>query len=88
MVLNITNKITILSSTHHARHIIDNYYHPTISQEQAEREWRRKEGDEALKKAQAEEVMRKARTEQIQGKEHFMAVQAQRERVEFERVLR
>lgn len=32
--------------------------------------------------------MKKARTEQIQSKEHFMAVQAQRERMEFERVLR
>lgn len=32
--------------------------------------------------------MKAARTEQIQSKEHFMAVQAQRERMEFERVLR
>ena len=40
-----------------------------------------------MKKAQVNEMMRKARTEQIQSKSHFMAVQAQRERLEFERVL-
>lgn len=58
------------------------------NQEQAEREWRKKEQDEAMKKAKLEAVMKVARTEQIQSKEHFMAVQAQRERMEFERVLR
>ncbi|CAK8698512.1 unnamed protein product [Clavelina lepadiformis] len=58
------------------------------NQEQAEREWRRKEHLEAMKKAQTDEVMKRARTEQIQSKEHFMAVQAQRERLEFERVLK
>ena len=41
-----------------------------------------------MKKAQMDEMMKKARTEQINSKEHFMAVQAQRERVEFERVLK
>ena len=56
-------------------------------QEQAEREWRRKEKMEAEKKMIADEMMKKARTEQVQSKEHFMAVQAQRERLEFERVL-
>ena len=35
-----------------------------------------------------EEMMRKAREEQVQSKEHFQAVQAQRERAEFERVLK
>jgi len=40
------------------------------------------------KKAQVNEMMKRARTEQIQSKEHFMAVQAQRERLEFERVLK
>lgn len=57
------------------------------NQEQAEREWRRKEKMEAIKKVQADDMMKKARTEQVQSKEHFMAVQAQRERLEFERVL-
>nr|XP_002127322.1 cilia- and flagella-associated protein 45-like [Ciona intestinalis] len=58
------------------------------NQEQAEREWRKKEQTEAQKKIQADRVMKRARTEQIQSKEHFMAVQAQRERLEFERVLK
>ncbi|XP_039251391.1 cilia- and flagella-associated protein 45-like [Styela clava] len=58
------------------------------NQEQAEREWRKKEQEEAMKKSKMEAVMKVARTEQIQSKEHFMAVQAQRERMEFERVLR
>uniref|UniRef100_A0A0B7A4H8 Cilia- and flagella-associated protein 45 n=1 Tax=Arion vulgaris TaxID=1028688 RepID=A0A0B7A4H8_9EUPU len=58
------------------------------AQEQAERDWRRKEADEAKKKAELEDSLKKARTMQMQQKEHFMAVQAQRERLEFERVLR
>jgi len=53
-----------------------------------EREWRRKEQDAALKKAQLNKVMQKARVEQINTKHHYMAVEAQRERAEFERVLR
>lgn len=56
--------------------------------EQAEREWRRKEAEEARKKAMVESSLKQARTEQMQQKEHFMAVQAQRERNDFERVLR
>lgn len=35
-----------------------------------------------------EASLKQARTEQMQQKEHFMAVQAQRERNDFERVLR
>jgi len=58
------------------------------NQEEAEREWRRKEQEELLKKMKTEEMMRKAREEQVQSKEHFQAVQAQRERAEFERVLK
>lgn len=56
--------------------------------EQAEREWRRKEAEEARKKALVEESLKVARTQQMEQKEHFMAVQAQRERNDFERVLR
>ena len=53
-----------------------------------EREWRRKERNAAEKKALVNKIMQKARTEQISAKHHSMAVEAQRERVEFERVLR
>ena len=55
---------------------------------QAEREWRKKEALEQQKKAQTEAMLKVARTQQMEQKEHFLAVEAQRERAEFERVLR
>ncbi|XP_035674846.1 cilia- and flagella-associated protein 45-like [Branchiostoma floridae] len=58
------------------------------NQEQAEREWRKKEREEARLKAEMEELLKRAREDQVMSKEHFLAVQAQRERSEFERVLR
>jgi len=58
------------------------------NQEQAERDWRKKEGELLRKKRENDAMMMKARTEQIESKEHFMSVQAQRERSEFERILR
>lgn len=58
------------------------------AQEQAEREWRKKEAEEARKKAETEVMLIEARKNQMQQKEHYLAVQAQRERNEFERVLR
>ena len=58
------------------------------AQEQAEREWRKKEAEEARKKAEVEHMLIDARKNQMQQKEHYLAVQAQRERNEFERVLR
>ncbi|CAF1645153.1 unnamed protein product, partial [Adineta ricciae] len=57
-------------------------------QERREREWREKEKFEALKKAQTEEEMRLAREWQIKNKEQHLAVEAARERAEFERVLK
>jgi len=57
------------------------------NQEEAEREWRKKMKEEASKKASMESHLREARKEQIQNKEHFFAVQAARDRAEFERVL-
>jgi len=57
------------------------------NQEEAEREWRKKERRDAMKKMENDAMMRKARLEQVENKEHFMAVQALRERDEFERVL-
>jgi len=56
-------------------------------QEEAEREWRRKEEEQALKNLQNAAMMRQARQEQIQYKEHYMAVEAQRDRDNFKRVL-
>ncbi|XP_070551420.1 cilia- and flagella-associated protein 45-like isoform X2 [Ptychodera flava] len=57
------------------------------NQEQLEREWRKKEKEEALKKAETEQMLKDAREIQVANKEHFLAVQAARERAEFERVL-
>lgn len=58
------------------------------AQEQTEREWRQKEAEEARKKAEQEAMLTEARAVQMENKEHFLAVQAQRDRSEFERVLR
>lgn len=58
------------------------------AQEQTEREWRRKEKEEARKKQELEDSLKQAREVQLKQKEHFLAVQAQRDRAEFERVLR
>ena len=43
---------------------------------------------EAQKKAETEAMLEQARAQQMMQKEHYLAVQAQRERQEFERVLR
>ena len=45
------------------------------NQEQNEREWRRKEKEEALKKVKIAEEMKVAREEQIKHKLHFQAIQ-------------
>ncbi|XP_068732086.1 cilia- and flagella-associated protein 45-like [Montipora capricornis] len=58
------------------------------NQEEAEREWRRKEKEEAEKKKETEQMLREARKDQVRNKEHFLAVQAARDRAEFERVLK
>lgn len=52
------------------------------------REWRRREKELAAKKVQEEEMLRAARLDQVRGKEHFLSVEAGREKAEFERVLR
>ena len=58
------------------------------AQEQAEREWRKKEAEEAKSREETERMLTMARHNQMEQKEHFLAVQAQRERADFERVLR
>ncbi|CAB4014147.1 Hypothetical predicted protein [Paramuricea clavata] len=57
------------------------------NQEEAERNWRRKEKEDAEKKAETEQMLKEARKRQVKDKEHFLAVQAARDRTEFERVL-
>ncbi|XP_056402432.1 cilia- and flagella-associated protein 45 [Hyla sarda] len=58
------------------------------NQEAMERSWRQKEKEEALKQTEMNATLKKTRLEQVAQKEHFLAVQAQRDRAEFERVLR
>lgn len=57
------------------------------NQEEREREWRQKEREDAVKKSETEQMLKVARKDQVRNKEHFLAVEAQRERSEFERVL-
>ncbi|XP_036778591.2 cilia- and flagella-associated protein 45 isoform X1 [Manis pentadactyla] len=58
------------------------------NQEAAEREWRRKEKENAQKKVDMEAKLQKSRLEQVAFKERTLAVQVQRDRDEFERILR
>ncbi|XP_027946804.1 cilia- and flagella-associated protein 45 isoform X1 [Eumetopias jubatus] len=58
------------------------------NQEVADREWRRKEKENAQKRVETEAKLRKSRLEQVAFKEHTLAVQVQRDRDEFERILR
>ncbi|XP_031566387.1 cilia- and flagella-associated protein 45-like [Actinia tenebrosa] len=58
------------------------------NQEEAEREWRKKEKEENEKKMRTEAMLKAARENQVKNKEHFLAVQAARDRAEFERVLK
>uniref|UniRef100_UPI003AAA80AC cilia- and flagella-associated protein 45 n=1 Tax=Centroberyx gerrardi TaxID=166262 RepID=UPI003AAA80AC len=58
------------------------------NQEAAEREWRRKEKEQAEKKGEEEAMLKAARLEQVVRKEHFLSIEAGRERAEFDRLLR
>lgn len=58
------------------------------NQEVADREWRKKEKELAAKKAQEEAMLKVARLEQVHCKEHFMSIEAAREKAEVERMLR
>lgn len=58
------------------------------NQEAAERDWRRKEKDALQKKIQTEAMLKQSRLEQVAQKEHNLAVQVQRDRAEFDRIVR
>ncbi|XP_012863739.2 cilia- and flagella-associated protein 45 [Echinops telfairi] len=58
------------------------------NQEVADREWRRKEKENAQKKLETEAMLKQSRLEQVAFKEHTLAVQVQRDRDEFEQILR
>ncbi|KAI5098006.1 cilia- and flagella-associated protein 45 [Silurus meridionalis] len=58
------------------------------NQEAAEREWRRKEKEQLMKKLEENETLKAARLKQITHKERMLSIEAGRERAEFERLLR
>lgn len=57
-------------------------------QEEVEREWRRKEKEEALKKLEAQRMLQKEREEQKNNKRIMQAIEIERERREFEKIVR
>ena len=57
-------------------------------QERKEREWRDKERLDAMKKKATDEEMKAAREWQIRNKEHYLAVEAAKDRSEFQKVLK
>jgi len=56
--------------------------------EAADREWRAKELEKKKKNEETVEMLKQARRQQIATREHYQAVQAQRERDEFQRILK
>lgn len=53
-----------------------------------EREWRRKEKEEAIKKAKEEQNLKQARQEQIEHRRSMQALEIAREKQQFERIIR
>lgn len=58
------------------------------NQEEQERKWRQKELDDAVKHEKETSELMSARRDQIEQKMRFLAIQAQQERNEFDRVLK
>jgi len=58
------------------------------NQEEQERKWRQKELEDAEKRTKENDELMSARKEQIEQKMRFLAIQAQQERNEFDRVLK
>lgn len=56
-------------------------------QEEVEREWRRKEKEEALKRIEAQRRMKESRDDQINNKRIMQAMEIERDKREFQRVL-
>ncbi|EFN86341.1 Coiled-coil domain-containing protein 19 [Harpegnathos saltator] len=60
----------------------------TRVREEVEREWRRKEKEGALKRLEAQKMLQKGRMEQINNKRIMQAIEIERDRREFERIVR
>ena len=57
-------------------------------QEEIERQWRQKEKEEALKRAEAQKLLMEERKKQINNKRVMEAIELERERREFEKIVR
>lgn len=57
-------------------------------QEEVEREWRQKEKEEALRRAEAHKALVEERQKQINNKRIMLAIELERERREFEKIVR
>ncbi|XP_012216040.1 cilia- and flagella-associated protein 45 [Linepithema humile] len=57
-------------------------------QEEVEREWRQKEKEEALKRLEAQKILQREREEQINNKRIMQAIEIERNRREFEKIVR
>ncbi|XP_050460145.1 cilia- and flagella-associated protein 45-like [Cataglyphis hispanica] len=56
-------------------------------QEEVEREWRQREKEEALKKLEAQRILQRDRKEQINNKRVMQAIEIERDRREFEKIV-
>lgn len=57
-------------------------------QEEVEREWRQREKEEALKKLEVQRILQRNREEQINNKRVMQAIEIERDRREFEKIVR
>lgn len=57
-------------------------------QEEVEREWRQREKEEAVKRLEAKNLLWKEREEQINNKRMMQAIEIERNRRDFERIVR
>ncbi|KAL5237785.1 hypothetical protein ACI65C_005195 [Semiaphis heraclei] len=58
------------------------------TQDKVEREWRRKEREEAIKKIKQNEDLKEARRQQIEGQRECYAFEIQREKEEFDKIIK
>lgn len=56
-------------------------------QEEVEREWRQREKEEALRRLETQRLLQKEREEQINNKRMMQAIEIERDRREFERIV-
>lgn len=81
--LRTQDKVTFLIT-----HKLDIEFVTCILDIQVEREWRRKEREEAIKKIKQNEDLKQARQQQIEGQRESYAFEIQREKEEFDKIIK